>query len=107
MTEEFISEQIKPVAGTSDPNAMLQGLPGLPQRFRWRDQEYILAEVLETWKEDGPCKSGGPEKYLRKHWYKIKTIDGTEMKIYFERQLRSQSHTYKRWWLYTICRMDS
>ena len=102
MTEQFISEQIEPVAGTSDVSAMVRGEPGLPSRFRWRHQEYEIAEIISAWKEDGACKSGSTEKYLRKHWYKVRTTDNAEMKIYFERQGRSKSQLKKRWWLYTL-----
>ena len=67
MSEEFISEPIEPVAGAFDTTAMTRGEPGLPERFKWRDKEYAVADVLEAWKELGPCRSGGNEKYLRKH----------------------------------------
>ncbi len=102
MSEEFVSEPIKPVEGTFDIIAMTRGEPGLPGRFIWRDKEYEVADVLQTWKELGPCKSGGPEKYLRKHWFRIKTKKGLEMTIYFERQPRSKRQNKMRWWLYTI-----
>ncbi len=102
MEEEFVSEPIKPVAGTFDPASMTRGEPGLPGRFVWRDKEYAVANVLETWKESGPCKSGSPERYLRKHWFKIRTESGLGMTMYFERQARTKRQNKKRWWLYTI-----
>ena len=102
MNEEFVSEPIKPVAGTFDTTPMTRGEPSLPGRFIWRDKKYTVAEVLQAWKELGPCKSGGGEKYLRKHWFRIKTGTGREMTIYFERQPRSKSRNKMRWWLYTI-----
>jgi hypothetical protein len=104
MSEEFISEPIEPVVGTFDTAAMTRGEPGFPERFKWRDEEYAVAEVLEAWKETGSCRSGGPEKYLRKHWYKIRTDSGLEMTLYFERQARSKRQDKIRWWLYTINR---
>ena len=104
MAEEFVSEQIKPVAGTFDPAAMTRGEPGLPQRFVWRDTEYTLAAVLEVWKEDGPCRQGSGERYLRKHWFKVLTEQGPRMTIYFDRQARSNRQPKARWWLYTIDR---
>jgi len=102
MDEKFISETIKPLADTFDTAAMTRGEPGLPKTFIWRDNEYEVAEVLEAWKETGPCRSGSPELYLRKHWYKIRTADNMVMTIYFERQARSKSQSKARWWLYTI-----
>jgi hypothetical protein len=107
MSEEFVSEPIKPVAGTFDTAAMTRGEPGLPGRFIWRDKEYTVADVLEVWKEHGPCKGGGPEQYLRKHWFRIRTTTGLEMTIYFERQPRSKSQSKKRWWLYTVIKREN
>ena len=106
MNEEFISEPITPVQGTFETAAMTRGEPGLPGRFVWRDREYATTEVLETWKESGPCISGGGEQYLRKHWYKVKTDDGLRMTIYFERQSQSKSQNKTRWWLYTVERPE-
>ena len=102
MKDEFVSEPIKPVEGTFDTGGMTRGEPGLPDRFIWRDKEYVVAEVLQKWKESGPCKSGGPEMYLRKHWFKIRCTDGSEMTLYFERQPRTKAQSKARWWLYTI-----
>jgi hypothetical protein len=104
MAEEFVCEPIQPVAGTFDPAGMARGEPGLPQRFLWRDTEYTVAAVLAVWKEDGPCKSGSGEMYLRKHWFKILTEQGPRMTIYFERQPRSKRQNKARWWLNTIDR---
>ena len=53
MSEQFISEPIELVEGTFDTTAMTRGEPGLPERFKWRDKEYAVADVLEAWKEVG------------------------------------------------------
>lgn len=102
MGEEFISESIKPVKGTFDTEAMARGEPGLPARFVWRKVEYGVAEVIDKWKETSPCTSGSKEKYVRKHWYKIRTASGEVMKIYFERKPMSKSQRKMRWWLYSV-----
>jgi phosphoribosylglycinamide formyltransferase-1 len=106
MAEEFISEQILPVAGTFDPAAMAKGAPALPGRFCWRNTEYTVAEVIKTWKESGPDKGPTSQMYLRKHWFELRTTDGTIMTIYFERQPRSKHQAKKRWWLYSILVRD-
>ena len=98
----FISEAIKVVAGPMDGAAMARGEPGLPSEFVWRDEGFEIVEVLEKWKESGACRHGSGERYLRKHWYKVRTSDGQVMTLYFERQARSTSQSKKRWWLYTI-----
>ncbi|NLX06151.1 MAG: cytoplasmic protein [Phycisphaerae bacterium] len=104
MAEEFVSEAIEPIAGTANAAAMTRREPGFPARFRWRGREYRLAQVLETWKQDGPCRNGSREMYLRKHWYKIRTEDNLIMSVYFERQARGGGQGKKRWWLFTVDR---
>ena len=100
--EKLISEAIKPVVGTFDTGAMARGEPGLPARFVWRKEEYEIARTLDKWKETSPCKSGGKEKYVRRHWYEIETSTGKIMKIYFERKPLPKGQRKTRWWLYSI-----
>jgi len=102
MSEEFIGESITPVAGTFETAAMARGEPAVPGQFTWRGRRYSTAEVLEAWKETGPCRTGGAEQYLRKHWYRVRTDDGLVMTLYFERQPRSRSRSKARWWLYAV-----
>jgi len=102
MAERLISEPITPFEGSSDTAAMTRGEPGLPSGFVWRDKRYEVTGVIEAWKESGACRSGGGEQYLRKHWWKIRTGNGLEMTIYFERQPRSKRQSKTRWWLYTV-----
>ena len=102
MDEQFVSESINPVPGTADTSRMAVGEPGLSRSFSWRNRRYDIAEILEKWKESSPCRNGSAEVYLRKHWYSVRTTTGQIMKIYFERQARSQRQAKSRWWLYTI-----
>ena len=84
----FVSEPITPIveAGSAGPARI--GEPVLPAAFVWRGTEYRVESVLGQWKESGPCRSGSSERYVRKHWYRIRVTDGKEMEIYFERQAR-------------------
>jgi hypothetical protein len=102
MREEFVGEQISPVAGAIHALGMTRREPGLPRRLIWRGAQYEVAEVLERWKQTGPCTSGSGERYVRKHWYRVRTTDGQEMKLYFERQARRGHQQKSRWWLYTV-----
>ncbi len=98
----FVSESITPVFDEGTGVAIVAGAPVVPSGFIWRKKEYRVESVLETWKESGPCKSGSSERYLRKHWYRIRMTDGTEMEVYFERQARSARQGKKRWWLFCV-----
>ena len=100
MPDTFVSEPIEPVADSFKASGRA-GEPALPMRFLWRGDEYEIAEVLDVWKESS-AKHGESEKYLRKHWYRVRTTCGHKMKIYFERQARSAASAKQRWWLYTI-----
>ena len=102
MHERLISERLTPVLETVDARRVVIGAPLLPARFLWREVEYAVAEVLEEWKETGPCHHGSGERYVRKHWWHIRTATGEKMKIYFERQARSTRQKTQRWWLYTV-----
>ncbi|HUT36316.1 MAG TPA: DUF6504 family protein [Planctomycetota bacterium] len=101
MSKHFIGEAIEPIAEAMDTRRMAAGEPGLPMRFRWRGAEHEVAEVLQQWRETGPCKSGSNEQYVRKHWYRVRTMRGEEMKLYFERQPRSARERKARWWLHS------
>ena len=106
MKKRFISESIIPIAGEMFGNSIDVGEPILPSKFTWRDTEYTIKEILEKRKETSPCRHSGKEQYLRKHWFTIRTTDGSEMTIYFERQPKSSIRHNKRWWLYTISKQD-
>jgi len=100
MGEQFIGEAIKPnMTGARGNEA---GGPVMPAGFTWRGREFTVGRVLVIWKEAGPCRHNSGEKYLRKHWYRIRTTDGREMKIYFQRQPRKGSSGEDRWWLFTL-----
>ncbi|MHC1766159.1 MAG: DUF6504 family protein [Verrucomicrobiia bacterium] len=98
--ETFIGEGITPEGMSFSVLPMAAGKPGLPQKFRWRGKSFSVLEVLEEWKEAGDCHHGSGERYLRKHWFRVRTTDDLEMKTYFERQKRSSGGS--RWRLYSI-----
>jgi phosphoribosylglycinamide formyltransferase-1 len=101
MQEAFIGESIVPVKGTFNTTAMAKGEPGLPTKFIWRDKEYSVDSIVAKWKEASARKKGG-ELYVRKHWFQIRTTDGSIMKIYFERKAKSKTQWKARWCLYSI-----
>lgn len=106
--EDLISEPIVPQPGTFDVGAMTTGEPGLPTQFTWRKTLYTVAQVLETWKESGPCPYSKTEMYLRKHWYRLRTTTGETMTLYFNRQpRRGKPGKTDRWILYSMRAHDT
>ncbi|MCL4178516.1 MAG: cytoplasmic protein [Verrucomicrobia bacterium] len=98
--ETFVGDAITPEDFSFGVAPMATGRPGLPGVFSWKGRQYSVLEVVEEWKESGDCRHGSGERYVRKHWYRVKTAEGPEMKIYFERQRRSSGGS--RWRLYSI-----
>ena len=74
--------------------------PVLPAGFTSDGETIEVAALIAAWKQSGPCRGGSSERYLRKHWFHIRTSDGREMKLYFERQPRTRQKD--RWHLYSI-----
>jgi hypothetical protein len=102
---EFISEPITPDRAAADTSAMARGLAGLPPGFTWRDQHYLIAQVLEDWKRsDTEGGRPGGERYYHRHYYRICTDTNQIMTIYFVRHPKSGESAKKRWWLYSIDR---
>jgi hypothetical protein len=103
MPVSFISEPIIPVEGTFDARGMARGEPGLPQKFRWREKEFAVTEVLGQGKEYGSCRHGSGERYVRRHSYRVGTTDGAVMNIYFQRSAGKGKLTVRaRWWIQSI-----
>ncbi len=100
--DTFICEELIPVAGTGSSVMMSRGEPGLPQRFIWRDVQYEVVGVIETWKTQGPCRHGSGEMYLRRHWYKIQVSPRTIMTVYCDRQAKNRRKPKSRWWVYIV-----
>ena len=97
----FVGEPLIPERASQDSLRMATGEPGLPARFTWRGRPVHIAEVLRAWRETGPCRSGGGESYVRKHWYEVRTDSGAILTLYFERQARSRAQRTRRWWLHS------
>ena len=102
MRKRLISEPLTPVVGGGNVGPVVPGAPLLPARFLWRGTEVAVAEELAEWRETGPCRHGSGERYVRKHWFRIRTAAGEEWELYFERQARSARELKLRWWLFTV-----
>ena len=100
MNETFVGEAILPEDMSFTVAPMARGLPGLPRKFSWRGRDYAVLEVLEEKKETGDCTHGSGERYVRKHWFTVRTTGDLVMRIYFERQERSSGGS--RWRLYSV-----
>ncbi|MEZ5406056.1 MAG: DUF6504 family protein [Verrucomicrobiia bacterium] len=102
MTRTFISEPILPDQESFDPQRMAHGEPGLPKKFTWRNEKFLITKVVAQWKEYGDCKHGSSDRYLRKHSYRLQTRDGVLLRVYFQRSFGKAKSTRTRWWLHSI-----
>jgi phosphoribosylglycinamide formyltransferase-1 len=101
MPDAFISEPIAVTGGEFDTAGMARGEPGVPLRFRWRKREYAVAAVLETWKGHGACRNGSGERYVRRHYFRVRTTDDEIVRIYFQRSVGRGRMPKARWWLHS------
>jgi hypothetical protein len=99
---EFISQPLTPL-GPFDATAMGCGLPGAPAGFVWGGVAYRIVALLETWKQSGP-EGGRPEgeRYLRRHWFRLRMSDGAVWTVYFLRQAPRSGSARRRWFLYEV-----
>jgi len=99
---ELISEAIRVDTATMDAPAHT-GEPGTPRHLTWRKERYEVAQVLDRWKSHGNCTHGSGERYLRRHWMKVRTAEGPVMTLYFERKPRRGAKPgTSRWYLYGV-----
>jgi phosphoribosylglycinamide formyltransferase-1 len=101
MKEQFVSEQLTPIPAEMDILSAALGEPAIPWKFTWRGETIEIAKVIRKWKSTSPCTHGSGERYVRRHWYEITTVNGRYLRIYFERQSRSRRERKKRWWVFS------
>jgi len=99
--DEFVSEPITPHRGTFDIAAMGRGLPGLPAGFDWHGEPFDITEVVESWKQSAP-EGGRPggERYLRRHYYRLRMSDASIWTVYFIRHTPRSGSPRLRWFLH-------
>jgi hypothetical protein len=103
--EEFISQPLRPHAGTFRTGDMARGLPGLPAGFDWNGQPHLIETLLESWKASATegGRAGG-ERYLRRHYYRLRMADKAVWTVYFIRQCPRSGSPRLRWFLQSIAR---
>ena len=83
------------------PEILAKGEPSCPKKFYWRGKEYTVVEILDHWRKITP--EGGridAEKYVRSHYFKVRTTTEDIMVIYCDRKITKKRKT--GWWLFTI-----
>lgn len=95
--DEFVGETMHPAAGSFDTRSMAAGGPGVPARFTWRGREFAVADVLESWKTTGACSHGSRERYVRKHWFVVRTACGEELTITYDRRAATPRAMREAW----------
>lgn len=101
MADELISEAIRPVPQTFDTALMSKGEPGLPREFFWREKKYAVEAIMKSWRTTGPCTHGSSDRYVRRHWFKVKTRSGEVMTLYFDKGTRG-TRKEMGWFLFAL-----
>lgn len=96
----FVSQPLRPLGGDFDTAAMARGKPGLPARFAWGRRTFTVAEVLEQGRDYGDCTHGSGERYLRRHRFRLRTVEGPIFEVYFIRHFgKVWKKRSPRWWI--------
>lgn len=112
----FISEPIE--AQFSKPPA-LEKMPGPPQGFVWRGENYTVIEVLMEWHDYH--RRGRMKKNMRpehasvaetrgswgvgQDYYRVRTADGRAFDIYYDRAPKDADRRKGGWFLYRELRI--
>jgi hypothetical protein len=100
MSEQFISERIKPKIETIETASLAIGTPSLPKEFIWRKQTIQITSTLRTWRTTGGCRHGSGEQYARRHWFEVTTVSHGILQIYFDRSTLGRVKEMG-WWLFS------
>lgn len=102
MHGQFIGEEIVPLVDEFDYSASAPGEPAIPRKFTWRRETIEIRHILRKWKSSSGCRHGSKDRYVRRHWYEIRTMDNRVMTIYFDRQFRDPRGQKRGWWLLSM-----
>jgi hypothetical protein len=107
----FIGEQIK-VEFDTDPT--WEKIPGCPDRFVWRDEEYHIAAVLTEWcdyrRRGRMARNMSPAHAatasIRGSWgvgrtyFRVRTESGRVFDLYYDRSPRGADDRKGQWFLF-------
>lgn len=96
----FVGEPLRPLDASFDTARMAVAEPGLPLRFEWRGETVEVRAVLRSWRSTGRCRHGSPERYVRRHWYRVHTRRHGMLVLYFDRNPRPGGDR-RRWWVFS------
>jgi hypothetical protein len=81
-------------------------LPGCPDRFRSRERQHRVAEVLRQWRDYSPRYStkgsGGLPKGTwgsGRDYFRVRTDEGRVFEIYYDRKPRGRAERKGSWFL--------
>ncbi len=100
MQPRFVSEEIVPLGGAFETDAMLRGEPSLPPEFTWGGTVLTVTHCTRTWRT---TKVDRGDTYLKRHYFEFVTGAGQRAVVYFERHVR---RGVARWHLYTLTDPD-
>jgi hypothetical protein len=107
----FIAEEI---TAEYDTPPFLEKKPGCPDRFIWREETCVVAEMLEEWhdyRRRGRMAQNMQPQHLRiaeqrgswgvgRDYYRVKVEDGRTFELYFDRAPKGSDNRKGAWFLY-------
>ena len=114
---KFINDPIKACFHTLPT---LEKKPGCPDWFVWRDEDYIVDELLSEWhdyqRKGRMARNMKPAHALTaerkgswgvgQDYYRIKTVSGRIFDIYYDRSPKSSDKRKGQWFVYRELRFE-
>lgn len=108
---KFISE---PIEVQHDQAPALEKMPGPPDRFRWREQEFAVREVLMEWhdyqRRGRMARNMQPQHAeaasrrgswgVGQNYYRVRTGDDRFFDLYYDRAPKDADRRKGGWFLY-------
>lgn len=90
---EFIGKEIQ---------VRVEGELNQPASFRLDGQDFIIAEISESWPDYGFGRStAGRKRWWQRHhrnYYRVKTAEGDTYEIYYDRGVDAKHPEYRKWY---------
>ena len=114
----FINE---PIQAIYDEPPLLEKKPGCPSGFQWRQEEFLIREVISEWHKyerrgrmaKNMKASHASTARIRGSWgvgqdyFRILTENGRTFDIYYDRAPKDADHRKGNWYIYQELRTDS
>ncbi len=104
----------EPIHVAFDKPPVREKTPPCPNRFTWRDESYVVTEMLSAWSDftrrgkmsrnmrpaHVALASGRGSLNVGRFYFRVRTQGGRIFDLYYDRAIKDVDHTQGEWFLY-------